>query len=153
MEDLVTCETLEGSLRLVPRRSLRPRRTVYGLVFDRQGRLLAIALPATGKFVLPGGGVEVGESDETALRREVAEETGVPVEPGPVVGDSEAFYWDEPSGEAWHIYVRCLLCWATDVPSVLSQSPEGNFVWLYPAELSTEYFQGPSRHFVASQVL
>lgn len=97
MDEMVVCETIRGGHSLVPRDSLRPRRTAYGVVCDSHGRLLAIELVETRKLVLPGGGVEQGESEQTALRREVAEETGVLVEPGPVVGDADAFYWDESS--------------------------------------------------------
>lgn len=38
-----------------------------------------------GRWTLPGGGLEHGEDPREALRREVYEETGLHVEPGPVL--------------------------------------------------------------------
>lgn len=45
---------------------------------DRHVLLMRIQEPVSGNefWVTPGGGLESGESDEDALRREVAEETG-----------------------------------------------------------------------------
>lgn len=58
----------------------RPRLSVVALVHDGYGRILMGRRrngPAKGKFVMPGGGVEIGESVEQALKREVKEETGL----------------------------------------------------------------------------
>jgi mutator protein MutT len=41
--------------------------------------------PLKGQWSLPGGGVELGETLEQAVRREVEEETGLRVEAGPIV--------------------------------------------------------------------
>ncbi|MGH1492046.1 MAG: NUDIX hydrolase [Acidimicrobiales bacterium] len=57
---------------------LRP--AVRALMIDPADRVLMIRLKFddwTG-WVLPGGGIEPGEDHSTALRRELAEETGVP---------------------------------------------------------------------------
>jgi 8-oxo-dGTP pyrophosphatase MutT (NUDIX family) len=64
-------------------------RCVGGIVFDPAGRLLLIRrghAPAAGRWSIPGGRVEPGESDELAVVRELAEETALPVVPGPLVG-------------------------------------------------------------------
>jgi 8-oxo-dGTP diphosphatase len=62
---------------------------VGAVVLDAAGRLLLIRRghePHAGLWSLPGGRVEAGETLEQAVRREVLEETGLPVVPGPVVG-------------------------------------------------------------------
>lgn len=60
---------------------------VGGIVLDGTGRLLMVRRghePDRGRWSLPGGRVEPGESDEEATVREVREETGLDVE---VLGD------------------------------------------------------------------
>lgn len=62
---------------------------VGGLAYDGAGRLLLIRRanePGRGLWSLPGGRVEPGEDDAAALVREMAEETGLTVRPGPLVG-------------------------------------------------------------------
>ncbi|MCE0767754.1 NUDIX domain-containing protein [Pseudonocardia kujensis] len=62
---------------------------VGAILHDATGRLLLIKRgtePARGRWSLPGGHVEPGEDDAAALVREMAEETGLAVEPGPHVG-------------------------------------------------------------------
>lgn len=57
-------------------------RCVGAVAHDDRGRLLLIQRghpPDTGKWTLPGGRVERGETDEQAIVRELAEETGLVV--------------------------------------------------------------------------
>ena len=57
-----------------------PLLTVDCVVFDRDGRLLLIKrknAPFKGKYALPGGFVDVGETVEDAALRELLEETGI----------------------------------------------------------------------------
>jgi 8-oxo-dGTP diphosphatase len=67
-------------------------RAVGAVVLDGAGRLLLVLRarpPAAGTWSLPGGRVEAGESDQAALIREVAEETGLRVTVGDLVGTVE----------------------------------------------------------------
>lgn len=62
---------------------------VGGLVYDDEGRLLVVRRahdPGRGLWSVPGGRVEPGEDDAAALVRELREETGLDVVPGPLVG-------------------------------------------------------------------
>ena len=65
---------------------------VGAIVRDGAGRLLLVQRghdPEAGRWSLPGGRVEPGESDAQALAREMLEETGLIVTPGPLVGAVE----------------------------------------------------------------
>jgi 8-oxo-dGTP diphosphatase len=73
---------------------------VGAIITDAAGRLLLIkrgTQPEAGRWSLPGGRVEPGESDQQALVREVAEETGLTVAPGPLVGTVERPWRDGAS--------------------------------------------------------
>jgi len=62
---------------------------VGGLIYDPDGRLLLVQRanePGRGLWSLPGGRVEPGEDDAAALVREMAEETGLMVQPGALIG-------------------------------------------------------------------
>jgi ADP-ribose pyrophosphatase YjhB (NUDIX family) len=70
--------------------SERPAVACVGAVITRaDGRILLIQRgnePGRGLWSLPGGRVEPGESDEAAVAREVAEETGLIVTVGDLAG-------------------------------------------------------------------
>ena len=53
--------------------------SVAGIVVDDAGRILVIQRRDNGQWEPPGGVLELGESIEDGVRREVAEETGVRV--------------------------------------------------------------------------
>lgn len=65
---------------------------VGAVIRDSDGRLLLVRRarpPAAGRWSLPGGRIELGETPEQALAREVAEETGLRVSVGRPVGSVE----------------------------------------------------------------
>lgn len=65
---------------------------VGAIVNDQAGRLLLVQRghePEAGRWSLPGGRVEPGETSEQAVIREVREETGLSVVPGRLVGSVE----------------------------------------------------------------
>jgi ADP-ribose pyrophosphatase YjhB (NUDIX family) len=65
---------------------------VGAIITDAEGRLLLTKRanpPQAGRWSIPGGKIEPGESDEQALVREVREETGLLVEPGRLAGTVE----------------------------------------------------------------
>lgn len=65
-----------------------PQISVAAIVFDKQSRVLLIQRgqpPAEGLWSIPGGKVRYGENLLNACKREVMEETGIEIEPGPLV--------------------------------------------------------------------
>ena len=73
----------------VPAEKERQRIAAYGVVRDDEDRLLlaraAPMLTLRGRWFLPGGGVDHGERPEDSLRREIAEESGLTIVPGPLL--------------------------------------------------------------------
>jgi 8-oxo-dGTP diphosphatase len=62
---------------------------VGAVIKDDRGRLLLIKrghAPGAGLWSLPGGRIEPGETDAEALVREMREETGLVIDPGPLIG-------------------------------------------------------------------
>ena len=81
---------------------------IGAIVFDEQGRLLLVQRanpPAQGKWSLPGGRLEPGETSETGVVREVREETGLDVT---VVREVGTIQRDAPSGDTY--VIRDFLC-------------------------------------------
>ena len=60
--------------------------------------------PGLGSWSLPGGLIDVGETAEDAVRREVREECGIEVTVGPVLGIFEPIVRD-PDGRVRYHYV------------------------------------------------
>jgi nucleoside triphosphatase len=57
-----------------------PEPTVGALIFNTEGRLFLMSSHKwRGKWVVPGGHIELGERMEDALRREVKEETNLDI--------------------------------------------------------------------------
>ena len=88
--DLITCNAFLGGTKQVTRDRLRFRPAVYGLIMHEEKVLLMNTI-LTGRYSLPGGGIELGEQIEETLRREVLEETGLDVEVGRFCQSSHLF--------------------------------------------------------------
>lgn len=74
----------------------RPYLAVSAAIF-RDGRVLIVRrarTPAQGLYTLPGGVVELGETLEQAVIREIREETALDIEPVELVGFRQAILRD-----------------------------------------------------------
>ncbi len=73
----------------VPTETKRQRIAAYGVCRDGEERLLLARASPTltlrGRWFLPGGGVQHGESPPDSLRREIEEESGLTVSVGPLL--------------------------------------------------------------------
>jgi ADP-ribose pyrophosphatase YjhB (NUDIX family) len=76
-------------------------------VFDGTGRILLIQRSDTGRWAMPGGGLELGETPAEGACREAVEEAGVEVEPVALAGvyDSRQFRW-----HSLHLYMFVFVC-------------------------------------------
>jgi ADP-ribose pyrophosphatase YjhB (NUDIX family) len=104
----------------------------------RDGRVLIVRRarpPAHGLHTLPGGAVEVGETLEQAVIREVREETGLAIAPLELVGFREAIARDAIGRVERHFVILPFA--ARFVAGEISLSDElAEALWLEPAELA-----------------
>jgi len=89
------------------------------------------APPLKGEWSLPGGAVEVGETLEDCVRREMKEETGLDVEVGPVVEVFDRITRDADDRVQYHYVLVDYVCWpaggalraASDVDAAVLADP------------------------------
>jgi len=91
----------------------RPHVGVGAVIVD-DGRIVLIKRrfePLAGEWSLPGGSVEVGETLEAAVAREMEEETGLRVEVGPVIEVFDRVMRDADGRVRFHFVIVDYLCW------------------------------------------
>jgi 8-oxo-dGTP diphosphatase len=91
--------------------------------------------PLKGEWSLPGGAVELGETLETALAREVAEETALDVVVGPVVEVVDRVHHTPDGRVEYHFVIVDYLC--TVRAGVVAHGSDASDVrWVSVSELS-----------------
>jgi 8-oxo-dGTP diphosphatase len=81
---------------------------VFALIFNEQGHILLGHRRDTDWWNLPGGGMEIGETVDEALRREVQEETGLEIEVERLVG-----VYSKPQKQEVVLTFRCRITGGT----------------------------------------
>ena len=82
-------------------------RVAVGAVVIHQNKVLLVQrgkAPAKGEWAIPGGSVELGETLQQAVEREIFEETGVRIQAGELVYTFESIHQD-PNGRIIFHYV------------------------------------------------
>ncbi|SDL88851.1 NUDIX hydrolase [Sediminibacillus halophilus] len=65
---------------------------VYGLLINEENSL-AVIETENGKFFLPGGGIEAGETHQECLKREAIEEMGMEIAVGSFIGCAQQYFY------------------------------------------------------------
>src|ERR1700758_5043972 len=115
----------------------RPYLAVSAVIF-RDGRVLIVRRgrpPAHGLYTLPGGGVELGETLEQAIIREVREETGLAITPLALVGFREALARDAAGRVERHFVILPFAArWIAGEVALSEELAEAH--WRKPDELA-----------------
>jgi|SRR5580700_8132315 8-oxo-dGTP diphosphatase len=84
-----------------------------GAIIIEEGRVVLVKRghpPLEGKWSIPGGVLEVGETLRKAVVREALEETGLAVEPGELLGVFERVLPDDQGRMKYHYVLIDFLC-------------------------------------------
>ena len=85
-----------------------------GAVIVQDGRVLIVKRkydPLAGQWSIPGGAVEIGETLEGCVAREMLEETGLEIEVGPVIEVFDRITRDDVGKVRYHFVLVDYLCW------------------------------------------
>jgi 8-oxo-dGTP pyrophosphatase MutT (NUDIX family) len=80
----------------------------HGVVIDDAGQVLLIRRADNGRWALPGGALEVGETPAEGVLREVLEETGLPCQAVALAGIYDSRWANLDTSH--HLYLVSFLC-------------------------------------------
>jgi mutator protein MutT len=117
-----------------------PERPIVGVgaVIVDDGKVVLVRRrhePLKGHWSLPGGTVEVGETLEAALAREMLEETGLTVDVGPVIEVFDRITRDDQRRVRYHFVLIDYLCWPAG-GRLRAGSDVDEAIWADPAALA-----------------
>ena len=123
--------------------SLVWRPAVYGIVIDDDGHMLALDNTISLNLELPGGGVEMWETVEAALHREIWEETGLKGTINELIHADDSFFLT-PNDNKWHTLRLYYLVTATGGAlrsTIIDDEPCTNPKWIPLSEIVPSHFQ------------
>ena len=91
--------------------------------------------PLAGQWSLPGGAVELGETLEASVAREIREEVGLEVEVGPVIEVFDRIMLDDEQHVRYHYVLVDYLCWPV-MGELVAGSDVDSVALVDPAELA-----------------
>ncbi len=98
--------------------------------------------PAKGKLAVPGGFVDIGETAETAMRREIKEEVNLEV--GPIEFLCSATNEYDFRGIVYPVLDIAFVCRALSLEPIAALDGVESFCWLNPEEVNSDDIAFPS---------
>jgi len=132
-----------------------PEPTVGALIFNSQGKLFLMKSHKWhGKYVVPGGHIELGETLRDALQREVKEETNLDVSEIEFLCHQE-FIYDPNFWKRRHYIFFDFTCRATSTEVILNDEAQ-SYIWVDPeTALETEiepFTERASRFYLKNEI-
>jgi 8-oxo-dGTP diphosphatase len=115
------------------------RPAVYGLFFHPENGKVAVIQTGDGKYFLPGGGIEAGETHEECMKREALEEMGTEIELGPFLGQARRYFY---SANEYKYYLSEGYFYLCEMIRQISLPLEEDhtLIWLDPLDAETGLF-------------
>ncbi len=124
-----------------------PEVTVGALVFNNEGKLFLMkSYKWNNNFVVPGGHIEVGETMEQALKREVKEETNMDIYDIDFIHYQESIF-NEIYWKKKHFIFLDFSC-KTDSVDVQLNDEATEFIWVSPEEALSMPLESFTRTFI-----
>jgi 8-oxo-dGTP pyrophosphatase MutT (NUDIX family) len=121
--------------------ALQAQSGAYGLILDGEDRVLLVRV-GNGRFYLPGGRIEPGETPEQALAREVEEECGLSVRVGESLGEAFQPVFDGS------VMLRASY-WRAHIIGLAHEEPEHQLLWTPRAEAASRLHRAADAHMLA----
>ena len=113
-----------------------PEPTAGALIQDPEGRVLLLkSHKFNGQYTIPGGHIELGETAEEALRREIREETGLEIHDVEFLLYQD-FVYDDAFWKEKALYLLDFAC-RSDCTDVRINEEAQDYVWSTPEEALT----------------
>ena len=122
-----------------------------GAVIVQGGQVLIVKRkydPLAGQWSLPGGGVELGETLEDSVVREMREETGLDIEVGPVIEVFDRITRDSNGDVRYHFVLVDYLCWPAG-GRLRAGSDVADAVFVHPSELEAYHLTTKAMEVIA----
>jgi len=125
-----------------------PEPTVGALIVNAKGEILLAESPKwKGGYTIPGGHIELGETIEHAVKREVKEEVGINVELKKVLFVQEAIFSKRFYKKKHFIFLECV-CEAKTNNIKLDNREMTSFFWITPEKALKLKLEGFTRNFI-----
>jgi 8-oxo-dGTP diphosphatase len=125
----------------------RPLVGVGAVVLSAAGDVLLVKRrhePLAGQWSLPGGMLELGESLETGVARELLEETGLHVSVGPVVEVFDRILFDDEGKVRYHFVLVDYLCRVRGGELAAGSDVEAA-AWVHPSAMEAQHMTEKAR--------
>lgn len=105
-----------------------PEPVVGALIFNQQGKVFLMTSPKwKGKYVVPGGHIELGETIEQALKREIKEETSLDIFDIKFITLQEFIFGEEFHERKHFIFLECAC--RTKTANVVLNKEGTDYIW------------------------